>query len=512
MMPEPISKLIELDAYVHLGEILNELRKDKPGFDEARGIENGGRKSGKTTNAINLGVVATLMFAGDCDFMGWRYFINDAKELFAEVKSNYERVLGRELTRNEVNESNRTIKVNGNIAKVWGVNSGSKRKTIKKSGIWRARGKKALIVLIDERHEFTDDDIVSLRHALGGYRHVVMIDCLNPHSVAIPIVNRAIKRFPQNEMILKDKGEQFKFWRRETTIDFGNEGTRHGIVWEWIHYTNWRVNTFLSNADILSIIDTWQVSPQRAKVADYGMAGTEIGAIYGYERQFAISMPVSEIMRQYGNDMDAVSVGVDFGESEAETGSATAMSLWAKERTTEHNVGREKWYLLWLYRHHNANGYKTNQMRAAEMITGLADMLKRFPRLPAIVTSQGGLVINAEWNGAYQELLGAELAKRGLGNYISITPAMKYKTISRILVRRKKLTDKAYYVATEAEYHLHELDVQTWDELKIDRKTGLPIPVEAYNDTTDASDYATTEWFTAVYNVVESKVKGLTKH
>lgn len=205
-----MKQLIELKAFKHYEEFLVEMGKPNPRFDHIDGSEDGGRKSGKTSACIKFACAAVLAYPNKVDVAAFRWLKGeDADELFEEFIDNMEILIGRPLRhRQEVSYGKRRITINGNDIRVRGVNSANKRKKVKMVGIRRAKGKKFLIKIFEERYEFSYDEILGINQALGGYTHTIELKITNPHSLAYKYIKALDTYFPHSREIMKTKGEQ----------------------------------------------------------------------------------------------------------------------------------------------------------------------------------------------------------------------------------------------------------------------------------------------------------------
>lgn len=75
------------------------------------------------------------------------------------------------------------MKYRHNQIRVLGLETGrvqTANKTDIKVGIKRAKGKDVCIIVLEERHQITDDKVQAVREALGGYAHTLEIHISNP--------------------------------------------------------------------------------------------------------------------------------------------------------------------------------------------------------------------------------------------------------------------------------------------------------------------------------------------
>lgn len=446
-------------------------------WDHIEIAEDGGRKSGKTFNVIKFACGAMLTY--ECDVASFRWLKGeDAEELFKEHVEAMEFILGRNLTyRQEINHSSKTIKLGGNYIQVRGINSANKRKKVKLVGAKRAKGKKFLIIILEERYEFSEEEVLSIRHGLGGYKHVIVISITNPHSLAYPYIKQLDSYFKHDKEQLEKYGEQYKFEEIKTPLKDG----KTQVVWRCVHYTNWRVNHHLSKADIYSIQQAKSFSKSKYRVADLGMPGQEEGAIYSEEIDRLIILPIEKVLEKY--NIKSLAIGVDLGNGSNEFSSATAMSLVGFGAKGEQ-------ILLHLYYNHNKDKYVSNTQHAKIMVNTIVDLAGKHQVINDIIKVQGGIEFHCDWDFSFMELLETAIASRNISNWMSVQKAYKHPLLARIAIRKHLLSLRKYIVVDTCIRHLEELEIQKWSETKKDKDTGRHMPEDMYNDTTDSFDYA----------------------
>lgn len=474
---------ISLKAFTHYNEILKEMSKPKPRFDIIELSEDGGRKSAKTTQTIKFAVAATLLYPNQCDVELFRWLKGeDADELFEEVIDNTQELLGRELTRQELNRSKRRIRIAGTNNKITirGINTPNKRKRVKMVGAKRAKGKKYLIKVFEEAYEFSNEEILGINNALGGYNYVIDIKLTNPHSLAYPYIKNLDNEFKHNKHELMTKGEQFKFLTKLIEV----EGREPITMWRIIHYTNWRVNSWLSQADIMLIMQSHNYGVSKGLVADYGMPATEDGAIYGLEYDKIIQgLSVRDILVRYG--IKGLTGGIDVGDGDEENSSSTTAYLVGKGLKGETLVLKE-------YYQHNARRPITPKQKASEIVDMYLNAVRTHQELRDYVNQEQVLQVWCEWDFSFIELLKLAALERKVENWLQFEQTSKLGERTRINVRKYKIMSNRYVVSNECIEHLQELQIQRWSETRKD-KHGLPVQEDADNHTTDAIDYAECE-------------------
>lgn len=419
---------------------------------------NGGRKSRKTYQATEFVAKAVLAIAGECDAYLFRWLNKDSAYLFEEIQERMECIMqDRQALERFINYSNKTIKINNNIIYTMGLHTSNKRKRIELTGLKRAVNKKYAIIILEECYEFTDAEILAIKHAIGGYKNIITIYISNPNTLDTPYLKRLNSMFPHDIAKLSTDGYQFK--------------QLNNIL---ILYNNWRVNPYLSSADIETISQTWEIDPERAKVVDYGIPGIEAGLIYSAELPYVIRFKMEK-----APVIDRISVGIDWGDGSTEEGSATAAVIVGRTSKNADVIFKE-------YYHHNKNFYLSTTERAKNIIQMISDFFK-LPRYRHF-TNYGVDVILDTGLYSEREQLEIEAANRHI-TWLNFKFALKNQERSRINIRKYKMSTGRYYVEENITEHMREMAVQKWDESRKD-KQGQPKQEDAENHTTDAEDYA----------------------
>lgn len=424
---------------------------------------DGGRKYGKTYRACEFSAKATLIQPRNLDIYLMRWLKGDTSELNDELLDALERVLGRDLNKEEQNKTRKVYNINGNEFRVLGLHTPSQRKKVKLTGLKRAKGKKYCIIIFEEAYEFTEQEIQQIKEAIGGYKNYLMIYITNPNSLAIPFIKKREAEFPHNEKELKEKGFQFK-----------QEKVRANRYKMWF-YGNWRINPYLEQADIELILETWNTDPARARVVDLGLPGIEQNGIYAHEINKIIKKPLNWILQQ---PIKSITAGIDWGDGNTPEASATTCCIVATGYNNET-------YILDTYKHQNYyDGYKSPQERVADII----ELIYQFSKLRPDITYQPFNVYLDTGLHAEKEFLELGKEYRGL-EWLNFSFATKYQERTRINIRKYKMNTKRYYVAEHINNIIEELSLQTWDDTKKD-KQNLPKQKDEHNHLTDAEDYA----------------------
>lgn len=416
---------------------------------------NGGRKSGKTYNALNFIARAIMLQKNNMDVFLFRWLKGDAQALFDEMLWHINYLT--ETNWSNVNLSKKLIKINENKIQVMGIHSNSTRKKIELVGLERAKNKKYAIIFIEECVEFSSEEILNIKHAIGGYLNLIFIYASNPNSLLLNYVKELNFVLPYNVEELSTKG--YQYLKLNNNIYF---------------YQNWRVNKYLSEADIQTIKETWNIDKQRAKVVDWGIPGIESNLIYANEIEKLKILPFKELPF-----CKEIYIGLDWGDSQEEEGSATALEIVGISKN-EGNIIYEEYF--W----HNKDFYKDTFTRIREMLDKVEEFFNRegfsyFKRKGVDFVMDRGLY-------SERDFLQIEANKRGL-SWINFKFCLKNLERTRINIRKYLINTDRYWINESCKKHIEELQTQTWDIEHFD-KNGLYKQKDLWNHTTDAIDYA----------------------
>ena len=272
----------------------------------------GGRKSCKSTSLFLLYyLLANLPFK--VGLIAFRNEQGDAGELFSDMLESFDTY---DLPyKSQV--SKKTIQIGINKIRIIGLNSMKKGKA-KKSGLSRIGNCKYIFRFLEERFEFSEKDVLSIKEAVRGmtlveedkdgnliereddYQLIDFNSC-NPWAKSSPYISYCSKYQLWDINILRKTGSQFGKYK----IPLGKDGDK-GFKTAIFHYTNWRAGVgFVPQADINNILDTWNFDRKRAQTVDYGLPGYEEGAIYTHL--------LDKIGPTIQREQDFLIAGVDYG-------------------------------------------------------------------------------------------------------------------------------------------------------------------------------------------------------
>lgn len=440
------------NAYQFFEDLLIKIKKNE-NFGVINIHLNGGRKSGKTYSAIYF-LVRAFFMQNSIDCFLFRWLKSDVDSLWNELLSHYHFFVKND---KRINFTRHKILNGTDKIQVFGIHSQSSRKKVELAGLERAKNKNYCIVFIEECVEFNKFEILDIKHAVGGYTNIIYIYASNPNSFLLDYIKNLNSIMAYNSQELQKKGYQFKRLGNDIYL-----------------YNNWRVNKYLSNADKQSILDTWKIDTERAKVVDWGFPGIENGLIYQQE----ISK-LKIITEQQTPNVKDVCIGLDWGDGEKENSSATALEIVGITKN-EGNV------ILGEYYWHNKNGYKTLFERAKEMLK----YIKTFFDKPEYEYFKRNGVDFVMDRGLFSErdFLQLEAQKQGL-IWLNFKFAIKNLERTRINIRKYLINTNRYFINEKCIEHIAELKAQQWDPEHLD-KNRLPNQLDQWNHTTDAIDYA----------------------
>lgn len=235
----------------------------------ASGKVVGARWSGKSK--------ALLEFAIKCLFIGsqtnkmikiyWsRYKVDGAVENFNECLDLLQEMEIEHVVK--IKKTERIIVMGNCEIRFLGYKSSTSER-VAKLGIKRTNNTDLVLWIVDEISQFnTKQEIQDIREAIGDAKSFIELFATNPWSKFHFFIKDLIDKITINNELLDNQGYQFEDkWIDETTYEF-------------IFWTNHRVNEFLSPQAHKKLIDLWKTDPIRAAVVERGEMGVEQGGIY----------------------------------------------------------------------------------------------------------------------------------------------------------------------------------------------------------------------------------------
>lgn len=278
-------------------------------LDEANLV--GGRKSGKTTALFLLYILLAMVAPSDFGWVNARCRTKDADDMYKDLKN----VLDAYQVEYKAREIDKELIVNGNTCRFYGVDNNRNTRGAKKAGIPHFANVKYLFIFFEERFEFTEDYVNMVKEAVRSisddpnfHPQMIILNACNPWSRNNDYIAYCSKHQTWDISKLKTTGSQAGLYNIEI---------REGFVKRTLfQYTNWRVaREYLSESEIKTILDTWNIDARRAATVDYGLAGSESGAIYTHL--------LNNIGEAVYKDHDWIIAGGDYGWGRESTSGKT---------------------------------------------------------------------------------------------------------------------------------------------------------------------------------------------
>lgn len=238
----------------------------------------GSRSSGKSVACFALLIIICQLFTpqyvGMC---GFRASQNDSKMLLDDFVNTLESYDINYTT----HASKGTVKLFEHSLRFYGLNSMRGGNCAKKAGLPRFSNVKYVIIFFEERFEFSNEDISSVKQAIRSTNpdtQFIYLSACNPWSKEHEYIKELLSFQPFDINVMKTTGSQIGIY--EYTLK--DESTGIEIKEKrLIQYTNWRIlRDILPKQTITTILNTWKENKTRAATVDYGLPGYEEGAIY----------------------------------------------------------------------------------------------------------------------------------------------------------------------------------------------------------------------------------------
>ncbi len=391
--------------YGYYKQLLNQIKQGKP-LSIERINKFGGRMSSKTFSAVDFFILACLL--KKCKVYGFRYMNDDKKELFKQILANIENFPGlSDIV--SVHLTDKTITFpNGSIIEIKGLHK-QKNDDVKLTGLSGAIGYDYGIAFAEERYEISDKEWSAVLQAIRGFDNFLEIHAANPWIFTNDYVTYCHNKMPFDLVKLKQDGQQYKI-HKEKVID-EDLGIDTELI-EVLHYSNFSINHYLTNADKNKLAQAARHDPHRANTILYGYPGIPEGSIWKHV--------LDKMFREYDKSKIVnYSGGVDYGEK----GDATAAYVVGFEKNYEHAHIEHEYY--W------ANKKGTIEFRDTIKLT--KDVVEHFIDFYEEHDLQG--ILNIEVDSAaipFITALNNMSDEYGYGEYIKFLQCKKYKVAERI--------------------------------------------------------------------------------
>lgn len=438
----------------------------------------GSRLSGKTMQTLRSWCIEFLLKCKQENIIAnvniVRHEPQGAKETFNELLAITEDIYELDLKRNDVNLTDKTMKIGNSLIRCFGIMS-NRKKGQAKLGLARRGAKKDIEVnIFEEITELPNERLVSMvNQATGGAKLNIRIKISNPWIIKMFFVKHMATFVGFKEHELKTKGEIFKqvYFGKTKTLEIG-------------HITNHRINNYLSEAQHNELYNIWNFDPMLARVADLGMPGVAEGLIYAPMWNRVLepmrNMPVKEFR-----------AGIDWGTATGPNGSATAMMLG--------RIGKDYSFIAMddEYYHSNAKqGFKNDDILIREIVDKLIEYIKDNMTQIMNTETQKIKVYYDHATFLFKKTLETELAIRTETDYqyvklITIHPSVKWDTSIRINIKSYLISAGKYYVSSKCKNHIEEMQGLMWSETELVK--GYPTKEKIDDHTDDAGCYMVSE-------------------
>lgn len=442
---------------------------DEAIYDEYNEVSS--RQTGKTTCiciAISHWVAAAMKTNKKLVVYGIRKMVGDVAQLENEMDAAFD---------NDGWERNihyQKYKRNGKVYYLFnqtirvilmGLNSkiaAGRRLAIK--GIANTRGYDLGIIWREEASEITNYERVALSQACRGFKKLIEIGTSNPDLPDLDYVEYCSDRQAFSKEELAAHNRQIKVVKE------------HGAK-KLFHYTNWRVNPHLTEANFRALEEIKVLYPQYMDAWYYGVPGAIEASIFAHL--------IPDIQTYMTEPIDRFFAGIDYAEAESIQGHWTALSVWGMN-----NNSRVK-LKLGEYGHTNNPNYKMRFKKLDEVVDDVINYIfKMSIKYPLI--KQLGIDIRCDKGGGGNAFIYyAQERAMALGytwmNFIPIE--FKMKLSSRLIwttmeIRRGRLR----YDWNECPFTKKEMNQMVYLETT-PRKTEL-VPKDEHDDFWDADCYA----------------------
>lgn len=419
----------------------------------------GTRYSGKTISDLK-------MYA---ELIKISMLINEPVFIFASMKMNKDirdsifqniwNILEQENIPFNVNLSNHTFTfTNGSKIVCRGLHSQTKREKLK--AFADLNKYKLVIDWREECDQFDNKDLSEIEFALRGYQNKITINTCNPESLKRYIVGYCNELLPFDEQIMRSNFEQIKYlekWNMKIII----------------HYSSWRMNKYLDQAQCNELLRLEQLDPERARVWSWGLPGNTSGSIFARYIDIMQATDIIQPTKLLG--------GVDIANATSPKGHTTAASFWLFNNTSK------KAYKVAEYTHSNATQqFKTELEQVNDILDFYNNQLNKYYML-----IQQGINIQVD-DSAYSTLqsLEREKYKYQFGQFMHFQPAQKQKFKIRHRIEAFTMlinTNQLKWLWQYCPVSKFQYELIQWEdkpEIKEERMLDL------YDDTFDSDFYA----------------------
>lgn len=310
--------IIDLHNYIKDNFNDNQFKKLQLSIDEINLC--GGRKAGKTFNVCLILFCKLIAFAIANDLKiacyGFRKLGADLTEFKEEINNALDNI--GLIQRDNINSKGHYLFTNGQNKPTWKFVGGSyiKLKGLYKSGSAKIAVKglasapdyDLAIYVCEEANEINNSEFEAIDAAVRGAKNTLSIKMSNPDSIFQDYISYCAKRLPFNEKILEQKGQM------------------SGLIVEanirkYFHYTNYRINPYLTEKDINKLEELRLLNPIKYKTWGIGIPGNIEGSIFGYYLDQLTNDPLNHFIPK------EIWCGMDLGITDTKSGHPTCAIL-----------------------------------------------------------------------------------------------------------------------------------------------------------------------------------------
>jgi len=325
----------------------------------------------------------------------------------------------------------------------------AKGENVVKKGIAGSSRFTYAIKWFEEANQFEEVDIQSVDLAIRGAKHLVKVSTTYPDALFNWYIAYLDGNFPFNKNVLLKKGYQWTLKGKEL-----------------FHYSNYRVNPFISKKEVENIESLRDRELSKWAVASIGLPGVLSGGVYSN------LMPRVSRLLQEG---DIFSAGLDYGFKHDPMGVVLCSSQENIYGTVD---------ILAELKIDNQSRFSHQQL-AFRIIGWFKFQAEAEPRL-----KQGLRVVCDKSNPTYIEMLNFTAKLENI-DWLRFVPSNQIEVLVRINFKQWLISSYMLNIGLNVKELFKELQVATWDLKASKPKLASGSP----DHMTDALDYALTPWY-----------------
>lgn len=321
----------------------------------------------------------------------------------------------------------------------------------------------------EEANEFPRREQQAIDFAVRGAKKMIKITSCNPDVLYNDHITYLNERMPFDFEKMSTKHEQIGVIKE------------NGLL-KLFHYTNWKVNPYLSNDEHRQLEELLILDPDKAYCWYWGMPGNVSTSIF--------TRYVGKATTDKHWITNRFTAGVDIGQADSPTGHPTACSLWS----TGYDKGVLKAFKESEYYHSNAT---QNYLSALELVNDIVDYYVNCAnRWPQLIVQM--LTVKVDYgNGglAYIDMLNAHCQKLQL-KWLQFVPVDKSVWLTKDRVDWTQLAIMKGYIGynwVECPHTLRQMNLIQWQEQTGKNNYELKM-LDLHDDTWDSDCYALFEY------------------